>query len=203
MPVCRQVEGWGGALHGSGLLGECSTNESPCHPDPVPACPAGAEERGNETAMSYKEGAENAELSPEWRNAITSTPRVEIEKVDLTVSPRGRVQAPTVKRVEVIDPIHVRSIVRRLRKRTLTIETIASELSASEESSETREPKRKNAGKRKKEEIKRNPEDKKLIEQLREEIKKLKKRIEGEARRRIPLTLLSSKGIKHYRQWKI
>lgn len=177
MPVCRQVEGQGGALHGSGSLGENSADESPCHPTPIPACPAGAEERGNMTAKKLKEVVEDIEISPEWRSAITSTPRVEIEKIDLTVSPRGRAQAPTVTAVEVIDPEEAREIVRRLRKRGRMMEKTESCM-ASDNSFETQETRRKNVEKKKKSEARSNSEDRKTIELLREEIRMLKEKNE-------------------------
>lgn len=115
IPVSQQEEGRGGVLFGSGSLGFHPTNESPCHPNPVSACSAGAENQGNTTAKNENKDdiviGSKVELSPEWKSihtdygvGITSTPRVEIERVDLIKCPGGGAQAPRIIEVERVNP---------------------------------------------------------------------------------------------------
>lgn len=111
IPVCRQKESRGGALFGSGPLGESLKGESPCHPNPDSACPAGAEIQGNVSAKSIEMKTKGEiELSPEWKSVydfgegITSTPRVNIERIDLTRSPGGGAKVPRVIEVEKVNP---------------------------------------------------------------------------------------------------
>lgn len=176
MPVCRQVESRGGALRGSGSLSENSANESPCHPTPIPACPAGAEEWGNATAMEDEDANKIVESSPEWKSLISSTPRVIIDRIDLTVSPRGGVQAPPVTAVEAIDSEEDRALFERLRKRGRRIDKTGGDITASDNSFETREARR-CMGKKKKSEEERKFEDRRKVEELREELRKAKEKL--------------------------
>lgn len=186
MPICRQGEGRGGALLGLGPLGESSKDESPCHPNPDSACPARAEKQGDITAKNKERTTEGSEieLSPEWKSihmdyggGITSTPRVEVEKLDLTKNPGGRVQAPRVIEVKKINPEITEYLTRkRSRKQSMTREETTM-TDASEEGSARETAK---GGRKKKGKLEKGKADKLRIMELEEENKKLKERIADE-----------------------
>lgn len=122
-------------------------------------------------------------MTPEWKSIhteyggdTTSTPRVELERVDLTKSPGGRAQAPRVIEVERVNP-EVTAYLTRKRSRKLSGNNEETSAEASEEGGSDKAAKR---GKKKREKTEDRQSDKKRIEELEEENKKLKKGIAEE-----------------------
>lgn len=123
------------------------------------------------------------DLSPEWKSVhtdygigTTSTPRVEIERVDLTNSPGGRVQAPRVMEVEIVNPEVTEYLTRkRNRKQSRNDEGTTTDWSGESNSRGTVR-----GGKKKKGKTDIGQADKRRINELEEENKKLKERLADE-----------------------
>lgn len=100
-------------------------------------------------------GISEVELSPEWKSiqteygaGITSTPRVEIERVDLTGNRGKRVQIPTVVEVERVSPEVTAYLTRkRNRKQSMNLEETTTDVSKESGSRGTAKRGRKKKGK--------------------------------------------------------